>query len=245
MRQEFKKLGSMDNDSRRNNGSATWGGAGRSLLAMAVALSLAACAGTRVNDVTAVAPSMIAAAAPHTVQVQLVDGESAQQLSARHAGTPADEAQVVDGLSASLSSLLAERGLAAAPPGQSPDLILRCVVTDARSGSKLKRMVIGLGAGQARLQLQVSLIDARDNQQSVLSFETVSTTGKSPGLAIPVGPGGAVGAVGGAYGIYKGSKQGLTLEQLQTQKQIDAQLKTYFTAQGWTYRDIAPTVRAS
>jgi len=47
--------------------------------------------------------------------------------------------------------MLAERGLAAAPAGQSTDLILRRVVMDVRSGNKLKRMVISLGPGQARL----------------------------------------------------------------------------------------------
>ena len=120
-----------------------------------------------------------------------MDGETAEQLSARHAGTPADEAQAVAGFSASLAALLSERGLAAAPAGESPDLILRCVVTDARSGSKLKRIVIGLGAGQARLQLQVSLIEPRINQQPILS-----------------------------------------------------QLKTYFAAQGWAYREPVLTAAA-
>jgi len=231
------------NESGRKNVLEILGGAGRGLFTLAAGLSLAACAGTRVNDLTAL-PSPISAAAPHTVQVQVVDGETAEQLSARHAGTPADEAQAVAGLSASLTALLSERGLAAAPAGESPDLILRCVVTDARSGSKLKRIVIGLGAGQARLQLQVSLIEPRINQQPILSFETASTTGSSPGAAIPIGPGGAVGAVGGAYGLYKGSKQGLPLEEQQTQKKIDGQLKTYFAAQGWVYREPALTAAA-
>jgi predicted nucleic acid-binding Zn ribbon protein len=103
----------------------------------------------------------------------------------------ASQAQVVAGLSASLTALLSERGVAAAPAGESPDLILRCVVRDARSGSKLKRIVIGLGAGQARLQLQVSLIEPRINQQPILS-----------------------------------------------------QLKTYFAAQGWAYREPVLTAAA-
>jgi Domain of unknown function (DUF4410) len=238
-----EKSRSIKSDSPLKNEFAGWGGAGRGLLTLAAALSLAACAGTRVHDVTAV-PSRIPTVAPHTVQVQMVEGETPEQLSARHAGTPADEAQAVAGLSASLSAMLAERGLAAAPTGESPDLILRCVVTDARSGSMLKRMVIGLGSGKARLQLQVSLIDPRINQQPILSFETISTTGSSPGAAIPIGPGGAIGAVGGAYGLYKGVKSGLPLEEQQTQKKIDGQLKTYFVAQGWTYREPVHTAKA-
>ncbi len=242
MYQQFEKSGSNENDS--NHGTfRNPGGFGKGLLVVAAGLSLAACAGTRVNDLV-VAPSPIPAVVPHTIQVEVVGGENESQFSARHAGTPADEAQAVAGLSASLTSLLAERGLTAAPAGQSPDLILRCVVTDARSGSQLKRIVIGLGAGQARLQLQVSLIDPRINQQPVLSFETVSTTGKGPGAAIPVGPGGAVGAVGGAYGLYKGSKAGLPLEEVQTQKKIDGQLKTYFAAQKWTYLEPVPKAKA-
>jgi hypothetical protein len=183
------------------------GGLGKGLVIVAAAASLGACA------------------------------EDAAQFAARHAGTPADEAEAVAGLSASLTALLTEHGLTAAPAGQAPDLILRCLVTDARSGSRFKRMVVGLGAGKARLQLQVSLIDPRINQQPVLSFETASTTGSSPGAAIPVGPGGAIGAVGGAYGFYKGTKAGLPAEEAQTEKKIDGQLKIYFTAQGWKYLD--------
>ena len=234
MYQRFEKSRSSKSDSNPN----TFGilsGLVKGLWVVTAGLSLAACAGTRVNDRVVSAVSPIPVVAPHTIQVQVVGVEDAARFAARHAGTAADEAQAVAGLSASLASLLAERGLTAAPAGQSPDLILRCLVTDARSGNKLKRIVIGLGAGKARLQLQVSLIDSRVNQQSVLSFETVSTTGSSPGAAIPVGPGGAIGAVGGAYGLYKGSKAGLTLEEVQTEKKIDGQLKTYFTAQGWVY----------
>jgi hypothetical protein len=244
MRQESEKSRLSSHNAHEKNVFAPWGCASRGLLVLAAGLSLAACAGTRVNDVATAVPSLVPVVAPRTIEVQVLEGESAAQLSARHAGTPADEAQVVAGLAGSLSSLLAERGLAAAPAGQSADLILRCVVTDARSGNKLKRIVIGLGAGQARLQLQVSLIDPRINLQPVLSFETDSTTGSTPGAAIPVGPGGAIGAVGGAYGFYKGSKQGLPLEEVQTQKKIDGQLKTYFVAQGWTYREPVHTANA-
>jgi hypothetical protein len=235
MRQQFQQSRSNANDSGRSTLRMA-AGLGKGLAVIAAGLSLAACAGTRVNDlVVSAAPSLVPVVAPRTVQIQVVGAEDASQFSARHAGTPEDEAEAVADLSASLASLLAEHGLTAAPAGQAPDLILRCLVTDARSGAKLKRIVIGLGAGQARLQLQVSLIDPRINQQPVLSFETVSTTGKAPGAAIPVGPGGAIGAVGGAYGLYKGYKSGLSLEEIQAQKKIDGQLKTYFAAQGWTY----------
>ncbi len=244
MCRQFEKSRPNDNDSNHD----TFGipsGLGRRLSILAAGLSLAACAGTRVNDlVVSAARPPLPIVAPHTIQVQVLGGEDASQFSARHAGTPADQAQAVAGLSASLTSLLAERGLSAAPAGQSPDLILRCIVTDARSGNKLKRIVIGLGAGQARLQLQVSLIDPRIDQRQVLSFETVGTTGKGPGAAIPVGPGGAVGAVGGAYGLYKGSKSGLALEEVQAQKKIDGQLKTYFATQGWTYPEPVHTSKA-
>ena len=34
-----------------------------------------------------------------------------------------------------------------------------------------------------------------------------------------------------------GTKSGLPAEELQAQKKIDGELKTYFTAQGWTYPD--------
>ncbi len=217
----------------------TFGRIGKGLLIIAAGASLGACAGTRINDRVMAAALPKPAAAPQTIDIQVVGAEDAAQFAARHAGTPADEAEAVAGLSASLTSLLTAHGLTAVPAGQTPDLILRCLVTDARSGSKLKRMVVGLGAGKARLQLQVSLIDPRINQQPVLSFETDSTTGSSPGAAIPVGPGGAIGAVGGAYGIYKGTKAGLPAEEAQTEKKIDGQLKIYFTAQGWTYPEPA------
>ncbi len=245
MKQYFNNSQSSASDSGRSTVKMA-AGLGKGLAVIAAGLSLAACAGTRINDlVVSPAPSLVPVVAPRTIQVQVIGAEDAAQFSARHAGTPADEAEAVDGLSSSLAALLVQHGLTVAPAGQAPDLILRCLVTDARSGSKLKRMVIGLGAGQARLQLQVSLIDPRVNQQPVLSFETVSTTGKSPGAAIPVGPGGAIGAVGGAYGLYKGTKSGLPLEETQTEKKIDAQLKTYFATRGWTYLDPVKTPNAT
>lgn len=235
MRTQLQKSRSPGNDSAENAFRMATG-LGKSLAFIAAGLSLAACAGTRVNDlVISSAPSPVPMVAPHTIRVEVVGAEDETTFAARHAGTPEDETQAVSELSTSLASLLAEHGLTAAPAGQTPDLVLRCLVTDARSGSKLKRIVIGLGAGQARLKLQVSLIEPRLNPQPVLSFQTVSTTGKSPGAAIPVGPGGAVGAVGGAYGLYKGYKAGLPLEEEQAQKKIDGQLKTYFAAQGWAY----------
>jgi hypothetical protein len=36
-------------------------------------------------------------------------------------------------------------------------------------------------------------------------------------------------------GISKGAKQGLRLEELQAQKQMDDQLKAYFATRGWPY----------
>jgi hypothetical protein len=217
----------------------------KSACVFAAGITLAACAGTKVNDmVIHAAPSLVPTMAPHTIEVQVLAGEGPSQFLARHAGTTADEAEAVAGLSAGLALLLAQHGLTTAPTGQAPDLILRCLVTDARSGNKFKRIVIGLGAGKARLQTQVALIDPRLNQQPVLSFETASTTGGSPGAAIPIGPGGAVGAVGGAYGLYKGYKSGLPLEELQTEKKIEGQLKIYFAAQKWAYSEL-PTAHAS
>ncbi len=240
MRQSFERSRSSESDSGRSIPKLA-GGPGRGLAIIVAGLSLAGCAGTRVNQlVVSAAPAPIPVVAPHTIQVQVLGAEDASQFSARHAGTPEDEAQAVGELSTGLAALLAEHGLTAAAAGQAPDLVLRVRVTDARSGSKLKRIVIGLGAGKARLQLRVALIDPRVNQQPVLSFETDSTTGSAPGAVIPVGPGGAIGAVGGAYGIYKGSKSGLSLEEAQAQKKIDGQLKSYFAAQGWQYPDPAP-----
>ncbi len=240
MRQSFEKSQFIQNDSGHSTRKIA-SSVGKGVAVIVAGLSLAACAGTRVNQlVVSAAPSPVPVVAPHTIQIQVVGAEDAAQFSARHAGTPEDEAQAVDELSAGLATMLAGHGLTVAPAGQAPDLVLRVRVTDARSGSKLKRIVIGLGAGKARLQLQVALLDPRINQQPVLSFETDSTTGSAPGAAIPVGPGGAVGAVGGAYGLYKGYKAGLPLEEEQAQKKIDGQLKTYFTAQAWTYPDPKP-----
>ena len=236
MREQSFQCGSNGNASGENAAHRTHTIPSRACV-VAVGLSLAACAGTKVNDRVVTVASPVPLIAPHTFEVQVLAGESPSQFSARHAGTPADEAQAVAELSAGLALLLAQHGMTAVPAGEAPDLILRCRVTDARSGNKFKRIVIGLGVGKARLQTQISLIDPRINQSPVLSFETASTTGASPGAAIPIGPGGVVGAVGGAYGLYKGYKSGLPLEELQTQKKIDGQLKLYFATQKWAYPD--------
>ena len=87
-------------------------------------------------------PVMAKARIGHFAEAQVLEVLGVDYVDESEVLTPADEAQAVAGLSANLTLLLTQHGLAAAPPGQAPDLILRCRVTDARSGSKFKRMVV-------------------------------------------------------------------------------------------------------
>jgi hypothetical protein len=84
--------------------------------------------------------------------------------------------------------------------------------------------------------MNVALVVSRMGISSpLLSFDTHSTTGNMPGVAI--GPASNAEAVAGkSLGVLGGLRSGLPKETEQTIQKVDNQLQTYFAARHWTYK---------
>jgi hypothetical protein len=92
-----------------------------------------------------------------------------------------------------ISAVCLKRGV---PPTGSNVLILDGQFTDISEGNRLRRMVIGLGSGQSKVNTVVQVIHRTDQGSAeILDFETSADSGYMPGAGI-TGPAGA--AAGGA-----------------------------------------------
>jgi len=128
------------------------------------------------------------------------------------------------------------------PPTGSNVLIIDGNFTDINEGNRLRRMVIGLGAGQSTLDTVVQAYQKTDEgTQQVMDFTTHADSGYMPGVGV-TGPAGA--AAGGAtaaatLGVNVAasgvknvtSSTGFLADK--TVKQIVDQVSGYYAKQGW------------
>lgn len=121
-------------------------------------------------------------------------------------------------------------------------LIIDGEFVDINEGNRLRRMVIGLGTGQATLDTKVQVYQmANGNATQILDFTTRADSGSMPGAALtaPAGAaaGGAVAAAslaanlaGGAAKTYTSSSGFLAKK---TADQSVTYMSQYFAQQGW------------
>jgi len=109
--------------------------------------------------------------------------------------------KVARDLSTQIVAQLKERGINASwasdtrqPPPTA--IALRGQFLNIDEGSRLKRMVIGFGAGNAELRVRVQAYQAGTfGLRRIVEAEVNTTGSKMPGMAVPVGVGAAVGSV--------------------------------------------------
>lgn len=153
-------------------------------------------------------------------------------------------------LGAQVASALADdiqgMGLPAAVPvpGTRPqvgDLVIRGYFTSIHEGSAAERMVIGFGAGASKLTTVVEGFEMTPDGLRKLGSGTVATGGaKGPGAAVPaavaIATANPIGLIVSSAIKVEGEASGRsTIEGRgrQTAKEIAAQLKPKFQAQGW------------
>jgi len=139
-----------------------------------------------------------------------------------------------------ISTTCLQRGV---PPNGNNVLILDGQFTDINEGNRLRRMVIGLGAGQSTLDSVVQVIQ-KTNQGSteILDFSTHADSGYMPGAGVtgPAGAaaGGAAAAASLAVNVAAGgvksytSSTGFLVDK--TTDQVVQMLVNYYNRQGWS-----------
>jgi Domain of unknown function (DUF4410) len=113
--------------------------------------------------------------------------------------------------------------------------------TDINEGNRLRRLVIGFGAGASTLDTSVQLFQRTGESSSqVLGFTTHADSGKMPGAAVtgPAGAaaGGSAAAIVGTNAAVGGAKTytssaGFLADKTSTQ--IVDSITQYFAQHGW------------
>ena len=110
-------------------------------------------------------------------------------------------------------------------------------------GNRLRRMVVGLGAGEATLDTQVQVYQIANgaNQQQIMEFNVNANSGQMPGAAFTAPAGAAAGgaAAAASLGANLAAGAGKTYTSStgvmaqRSAKQTVAYMSQYFATQGW------------
>ena len=227
-----------------------------------LALAAFGCAGAQVTQQSSAAP--ISAAPPTAVvvypfavdasDVSLNSGifqvayrnmsgenQSAQQVELAHQTAQNICVQVAANLTQKgITTTCLQRGVA--PTGDNV-LVLDGQFTDISEGNRLRRMVIGLGAGASKVDTVVQVIQKTPQGSSeLLDFATSADSGYMPGAGItgPAGAaaGGAVAAASIGVNIAAAGVKNVTSATgylvNKTTDQIVQQMVNYYNRQGWS-----------
>jgi hypothetical protein len=164
----------------------------------------------------------------------------------------AQQAQLAEGtahdICVQVAATLANNGWnAACQPRGTPvtganTLIIDGDFTDISEGNRLRRVVIGLGAGKSVLDTSVGLYQySSGNSTQLLTFTTHADSGKMPGVALTAPAGAATGgaaaiamvSVNVAAGGVKTVTSSTGYLSKKTAQQVVDQMNNYFSQQGW------------
>jgi hypothetical protein len=127
------------------------------------------------------------------------------------------------------------------PPPQVGDLVIKGQFVSIDEGSRLKRMLIGFGAGAAELKTFVEGYQVTATGLRPLgSAEVEAGGGKMPGMLVPVLGGAAAGRVGTSLAISGGlniaqelGPEGIESAAARTAEEIAEVLEEAFKTRGW------------
>ena len=226
------------------------------IVGLAVA-SLAACARTSVENVSSRAiglpkPQLIVV---HDFGVSAgdvaLDSGVGARLKLMIRETPAAEEEVKIGrevariVTENLVKEISKLGLPAAPattagPVSGPTLSIEGHFVSVDEGNRLRRMVVGFGAGASEVRTLVQVYETtNEGRRLVEDFYTTVKSSLKPGMGPMAGVGAAAGRaassalVSGGVGIATERSQGVDGDAKHTAEQITQTLKKFFVEQGW------------
>ncbi len=144
-------------------------------------------------------------------------------------------------LSEQLVAKLQKKGIAAerALDDRAPPLhafVVRGQFLDVDKGSRLKRVVIGFGAGSSKLVARVQVYQAVDwGLRRIAEAEAVASGSKMPGVALPVGIAATAtsAAISGGMNILREVRGGMDADAGRMAEQIAKRAEAYYRSQGW------------
>lgn len=128
------------------------------------------------------------------------------------------------------------------PPSGNNVVIIDGQFTDINEGNRLRRMVVGLGAGQSTLDTAVQAVQKTpEGTRQLTEFNTHADSGYMPGAGVtgPAGAaaGGATAAASLGVNLAAGGVKNFTSSTGfladKTAKQVGDQISSYYANQGW------------
>jgi len=140
--------------------------------------------------------------------------------------------------------LPAQRASGVQPPAEGT-LVIEGQFVSIAEGNRLRRLVIGFGAGGSEVKTMAQVyLERAGGQYLVQEFETRAESSKKPGVATPMGVGAAVGgriatgaAVGGGLGVATEPRQTVEADARRTADELAKHLGQFFMAHGWIAKD--------
>ena len=150
-----------------------------------------------------------------------------------------------DQLSVALVHALSKSGINArrASDGDAPPLhamLLKGQFISIDEGSRIKRMVIGFGAGSSELRTRVQVYQAtQSGLRRIVSAEAKATGSKMPGMAVPIGAGAAMGnlatsaVISGGMNVVDEARGAMNPDAKRLAEKIAERAKAFYVRQGW------------
>ena len=227
---------------------------GAAMAALALCVGLA-CASARIESVERYAederlprPGVLLvydfAVTPNDVVVDTLGSEFGRSTS------PSSEdvqqaRQVAASLSTQLVSKLLARGINAARATRARvapvnAMVLKGEFISIDKGSRVKRMVIGFGAGSSELRVRAHVYQATPyGLRRIARAEAKATGSKTPGMAVPVGAGAAAGraassaVVSGGMNVAREVRGGMDADAGRLADEIADRAEAFYKRQGW------------
>jgi len=159
--------------------------------------------------------------------------------------------EVADAMATELAQKIADLGLnpiradksLPVPPGS---ILITGSFTNIDEGNRLRRNVVGLGAGKSNLDTNVHVFaPSPSGDRELIAFDAHTDSGQMPGMAV-TGPVGAAAGAGTAAAVAanvtlqgaKIYKSALAQQAAKLADEVAATLAKYFAQQGWIKSDV-------
>ena len=225
----------------------------RSVMPVLIALTLG-CAGSSITPISRVTNERI----PRPVVILVYDfavgandvvvdtlGHEFQSEGTQLSKEEKTAYETAHSLSEQLVAKLRKRGIAAerADDSRVPPLhalVLKGQFLTIDKGSRIKRMVIGFGAGSSKLQVRVQAYQATDYGLRRLAAAEVDSHGsKTPGMAVPVAGGAIAGTaatsavISGGMNILRETRGAMHDDAGRIADEITKRAEAFYQRQGW------------
>ena len=137
--------------------------------------------------------------------------------------------------------LPAERATGGTPRDGIPTVVIEGQFLAIDEGSRMERVVIGLGAGKSQVRTAVQTIELFPGGSRLLdTFEIDAKSDSTPGMAETMGAGAAAGHLAASAAVSVGKAVGseefgadVDADALRTATKISTVLEDFFASQGW------------